>query len=342
MSAQGQGTAFPSVALTPLRLVVGWMFFSAFHRRVILEPDKLSPDVAGYVGEKFNQFMPGAIWGVGDLIGALLDRPSALLIFLWTFTIIEALVGAALLLGVASRLASWGVVGLSLGILLGAGWLGPTCLDEWQIGSMGVAGGAALLLGGAGSWSVDAWLLRKRPQIFEHVWVRWIAHPSPAVSVRWAGGWAGFALALTLLTNQIFHGGVWGTLHNDSVKPRVDVLAAELTLENHLQLTLERPVGPETYGSFLVELRVLSERGEKVWSYDAEQLSSIPAENIQNRWLVQVKPGAHSLVIPLGAQAQVRLPGALPLSPGSYQFELEDVSGAVFRSRAFPLGKVGH
>lgn len=36
-----------------LRLVVGWTYFSAFWRRLILE-NKLIPDTAGYIGEKFN------------------------------------------------------------------------------------------------------------------------------------------------------------------------------------------------------------------------------------------------------------------------------------------------
>ena len=39
-----------------LRLVVGWTYFSAFWRRVALE-NKLDPEVAGYIGEKFNHFL---------------------------------------------------------------------------------------------------------------------------------------------------------------------------------------------------------------------------------------------------------------------------------------------
>lgn len=326
----------PGIALTSLRWVVGWMFFSAFHRRVILEPDKLSPDVPGYVGEKFNQFMPGAIFGVGDLIATLLDHPTALQVFLWAFTGIEALVGLALILGLGTRLASLGVSLLSLGILLGAGWLGPTCLDEWQIGALGIAGGATLMLSGAGAWSLDAWLLRVRPQLFEKSWMQWLAHPAPLVSRFWAGAWATFAFGITLLTNQIFHGGVLGKLHNDSVKPRVDVLAASLE-EDHLVLDIERPVGPETYGAFLVGMRVLNSQGEVVRSFDAEELRRLTPQDIDNRWLVRVKTGAHSLVVPLGARAKIRLLSDRKIPSGSYRFEWEDVSGARFLSAVFEL-----
>ena len=36
-----------------LRLVVGWTYFSAFWRRVALA-NKLDPEIAGYIGEKFK------------------------------------------------------------------------------------------------------------------------------------------------------------------------------------------------------------------------------------------------------------------------------------------------
>jgi thiosulfate dehydrogenase [quinone] large subunit len=43
-----------------LRLVIGWTYFSAFWRRLILE-NKLDPETAGYIGEKFNHFLPNAL-----------------------------------------------------------------------------------------------------------------------------------------------------------------------------------------------------------------------------------------------------------------------------------------
>lgn len=322
----------PSVAMVAIRVVVGWMFFSAFHRRVVLAPQKLDPDVAGYVGEKFNTFMPGAILGVGDMIAFLLDHPSLLLGFLWVFTIIEALVGLALIFGVATRLAAFGTLALSAGILFGAGWLGPTCLDEWQIGAMGIAGGATLMLGGAGPFSVDAWLARTRPALFERRAIALAADPAPAPPRALGAAFAIGAFLVTLATNQIFHGGVFGTLHNDSVTPRVDVIAVESGEADELVITLERPVGPETYGAFIVAARVFDSEGTLVHEIDGKALSELPVEAISNRWLVEVKPGAHGLVVPLGARATVRLDVAGELPEGPYRVELEDVSGLVFSS----------
>lgn len=331
----------PSFAIVPLRIVVGWMFLSAFHRRVLLDADKLVPDAAGYIGHKFNQFMPGAILGVDTMIASLLDNPEALHVFLWTFTIIEALVGLALIVGLGTRFAALGVTLLSAGILFGAGWLGPTCLDEWQIGAMGIAGGMVLMLGGSGGWSLDSWVAKTRPKLFENRWVRWAADPNIAAPPAVAAALTVIAVFVTLATNQVFHGGLWGTLHNDSVRPKVVVLDASVESDGEIRLTLERPAGPETYGAFIVEVRVLDEHDAVVRHYDTADLAALDPEQIENRWLVQVRVGPHGLVIPLGAQATIQLPaedGAL--GSGNYQIELEDVSGVRWRG-ALAGGQLG-
>jgi hypothetical protein len=42
-----------ALIVLPIRLVVGWTFFSAFWRRVALA-DELDSNAHGYIGEKFN------------------------------------------------------------------------------------------------------------------------------------------------------------------------------------------------------------------------------------------------------------------------------------------------
>ena len=59
-----------------LRLVVGWTYFSAFWRRLVLE-NKLIPDSAGYIGEKFNHFLPNSI-GIHPVIEYLVSTPDML------------------------------------------------------------------------------------------------------------------------------------------------------------------------------------------------------------------------------------------------------------------------
>ncbi|RRN78003.1 DoxX family membrane protein, partial [Pseudoxanthomonas sp. SGD-10] len=131
-------TAYSAAGLftLSLRWVIGWTYFSAFWRRLVLD-NKLIPEEAGYIGEKFNHFLPNAL-GIKPIIEYLVSNPDALHIAMVAFTIVEAIVGLFIILGLFTRLMSVGVFFLAMGILLGSGWLGTTCLDEWQIGILGV------------------------------------------------------------------------------------------------------------------------------------------------------------------------------------------------------------
>ena len=127
-----------------LRLIVGWTYFSAFWRRLVLE-NKLIPDGTGYIGEKFNHFLPNSI-GIKPIIEYLVSTPDLLWWAMVIFTLVEGIVGLLYMLGFFTRLMSIGVFSLAFGILLGSGWLGTTCLDEWQIGILGVSAGFTIFL----------------------------------------------------------------------------------------------------------------------------------------------------------------------------------------------------
>lgn len=70
-------------------------------------------------------------------------------------TVVEALVGLALMLGFMTRLAGLVTSLLAFGILLGPDWLGTTCLDEWQVGVLGIGSGLAFVFSGGGQYSLD-------------------------------------------------------------------------------------------------------------------------------------------------------------------------------------------
>lgn len=99
-----------------LRLVVGWTYFSAFWRRLVLE-NKLIPDSAGYIGEKFNHFLPNSI-GIRPVIEYLVSTPDMLWWAMVIFTLVEGIVGLLYMLGFFTRLMSIGVFSLATGILL--------------------------------------------------------------------------------------------------------------------------------------------------------------------------------------------------------------------------------
>lgn len=318
---------------TALRWVTGWTYFSAFWRRLILE-NKLNPEEAGYIGEKFNHFLPNAL-GIKPLIEYLVTHPDSLWWSMVIFTVIEGIVGLLLMLGLLTRLMSFGVLGLALGILLGSGWLGTTCLDEWQIGVLGIAAGFTLFLSGGGTFSLDYFFAQKYKWITTTKWFRWFGSgklvwkPRTSRRIVFTGSLA--ILGITLFTNQVFHGGVYGELHNLSVKPHITISDARLQ-NGHLSFQLFRDEGADVYGSFLIGISVKDQEGNTVMQLSPDELVRGKKFSIRNRYVAKVKPGKHSLLIPLGAKATITIHDLIPVKPGQQlTLELLDISGITWR-----------
>lgn len=328
-----QTYSYAGMFTTALRWVAGWTYFSAFWRRLILE-NKLNPDEAGYIGEKFNHFLPNAL-GIKPIIEHLVSNPESLWWAMMTFTIVEGIVGLLFMLGIFTRLMSIGVFGLAFGILLGSGWLGTTCLDEWQIGVLGVASGFTIFLSGGGKYSLDAFLIRKNKSFTTTKWFRFLGSGmlplKEKVLNKTVLAGAIFIFSLTLFTNQYFHGGVYGKLHNLSVRPHVSISNAKIQNET-LSFTVFRDEGADVYGSFLIGIKLIDENGNTVFEQTQTQLSVLTSAQIKNDYVAKVKPGKHSLILPLGAKATLQFQhNALSNLKDKYTLELLDISGTKWK-----------
>jgi len=309
-----------------LRWVIGWTYFSAFWRRLILD-NKLIPEEAGYIGEKFNHFLPNAL-GIKPIIEYLVSNPDDLFYSMVAFTIIEAIVGLFLILGLFTRLMSIGVFFLATGILLGSGWLGTTCLDEWQIGVLGIAGGFTIFLTGSGKYSLDNFLISKGVNFTQKKWFNFLG--SGILPIKNLNRViliiSTVIFGLTLYTNQYFHNGVWGKLHNKSVKPKVEI--SNLYIENSkINLRLFRVEGADVYGSFLIGIQFLDSDKNVVKELNQSDLSRFPSENIFNHYVSKIKPGTHSLILPLGAKADISIELTETEKKKIKRVKLIDISG---------------
>ena len=319
-----------------LRLVVGWTYFSAFWRRTILA-DKLDPEVAGYIGEKFNAFLPNAL-GIKPIILHMVENPDILWINMVIFTIIEGIVGLFILFGLFTRIMSIGVFSLAMGILLGSGWIGTTCLDEWQIGVLGIVIGFVLFLTGRGKYSMDNYLITRNVAFTKKKWFRWLGSGSLPIKesivpkVVLIGSL--FIFGMTLMTNQIFHGGLWGTLHNKSVKPKLEITEGKI-YNNTLSFDVFRTEGVDVYGSWVINIELLDNQNKTMLSYTQQELASLKNENISNLYVAKIKPGKHSLIVPLGAKAKLNLKSETlsTLPKGTYTLKITDISGAFWKHK---------
>lgn len=309
------------------RWVIGWTYFSAFWRRLILD-NKLIPEEAGYIGEKFNHFLPNAL-GIKPIIEYLVSNPEALQISMISFTIVEAIVGLFIILGLFTRLMSIGVFLLAMGILLGSGWLGTTCLDEWQIGILGVAGGFTLFLTGSGFYSLDNYLIKKKLYFTRKKWFSFLGSGEiPVLNLKpFVFVVSILIFGLTLYTNQYFHGGVFGKLHNKSVKPKVKISNIQY-VDSKLTFQIFRVEGADVYGSFLIGVQILNDKNKVVKSINQKELAQFPKDKIHNHYVSKIKPGKHSLIIPLGAKADMTIDLTDIKINENYTLKLIDISGA--------------
>jgi thiosulfate dehydrogenase [quinone] large subunit len=323
-----QPTDMAGLYTLSIRLVIGWTYFSAFWRRLILE-NKLIPDEAGYIGEKFNHFLPNAL-GIKPIIEYLVTHPDALQTSMVSFTIIEAIVGLFIILGLFTRLMAAGVFALAMGILLGSGWIGTTCLDEWQIGVLGIACGFTLFLTGSGTYSLDQYFKNKKYGFTQKKWFQWLGSGAFPLknSKRFVLVGSLLIFGLTLYTNQYFHGGVFGTLHNKSVKPKVEISNIKIN-QSQVKFEVYRTEGVDVYGSFLIGIDLLNEKGEVIQSMNGAELSKFSKEKIHNHYVAKVKPGKHSLIIPLGSKADLMIDLKNSSSAEKISLiKLTDISGA--------------
>ena len=316
-----------------LRLIVGWTYFSAFWRRLVLE-NKLIPDATGYIGEKFNHFLPNSI-GIKPIIEYLVSTPDLLWWAMVIFTLVEGIVGLLYMLGFFTRLMSIGVFSLAFGILLGSGWLGTTCLDEWQIGILGVSAGFTIFLSGGGKYSLDYLLL---PKLSKNKWLVWLTSGELPLSIKQfskvAISGAVLLFILTLYTNQVFHNGIWGPLHNKSVKPELEISNAKIQ-EDILTFKVYRIEGADVYGSFLIGITLKDETGKTILQKNGEELARFPLTRIKNDYVAKVAPGKHSLIIPLGSKATltIRSDVFMDLPKSDYELILTDISGITWKEK---------
>lgn len=318
-----------------LRLVVGWTYFSAFWRRLIID-NKLIQDEAGYIGEKFNHFLPNAL-GIKPMIEYLVSNPESLWWAMVLFTIIEAIVGLFIMLGLFTRLMSLGVLGLATGILLGSGWLGTTCLDEWQIGILGMATGFAIFFTGGGKYSLDNYF-QEKGLLKRFKYSSWVMSGplsfSNKVMKRVLLSGTFIIFFMTLFTNQHFHNGVWGKLHNKSVKPVVEISDTKLD-DGKLSFTVFRVEGADVYGSFLIGIQLKDQDGNLIIDKEGNDLAQFSKSNIDNSYVAKVAPGKHSLIIPLGSKATLTLEdeNLQNIPQGTYELTLVDISGITWTQK---------
>lgn len=313
----------------PIRFCLAWIFFSAAWRRVVLAPGKLEIGPK-WVGHKINHFYPNALL-VKDALEYMITNPNFMWGMLIVFTLTEAAVGIGMALGLLTRISALVTAVLSFAMLLSAGWLGATCLDEWQIGVLCTMAAMVLCFIGPGEFSLDHLIGKKFPW-WTSGWRSWLTD-GPVLNEKAGKGLVYFGTAFVVIsmlaTNQAFVGGVWGKLFNPSAKPHV-VVSDVAVSGNDITMTVFRDQGPDTYGANVTEATVVDASGKPIASLYGKELAKAMKKakesgQIKNFYVNNVTPGPDGISIPLGGKAKITLDFGKQLT-GAKEVILRDVS----------------
>ena len=323
-----------------VRLVQGWVYWAGASRRLIYSSGKLDPGSSGYMAHKMNETIPGAIFGTGDALSALMHHPTLLYVTIIAFTLVEVVVGLGLIFGFMTRFLGLISVGLALFLMLTFGWLGSTCVDEWTMASNSFAMGLGIMLAGGGRWwSLDHWVAKKYPKLANRAWFPWLfSGPLPVVNVtRWAKIFGILAIVFTVGFYDYLRGAVYSPLSARTNPKHHHIALSKPTLSASGDLTLSAYVdaGSDTQGAYVIQVSVTDERGQVVTAWDGKMLSELPKTNFSNEYLYSVfKPTKYGFIGVVGARATISLPhqGNLNLRPGAYQAVLLGIDGKQWKT----------
>ena len=335
-----------ALALLAVRFVQGWIYWGGGSRRFIYAPSKLDPHAHSWMANKFQTAMPGAILGMGHVVDYLLHHFALLYAGVIVFSAVELIFGLFLLAGFMTRLSALVTIGLSFVLMLLFGWQGATCIDEWTMASANFGMGVALWLAGAGALSLDAWLLRRHPQLATTRWFQWFGSaPWDAVRLRKWSLISGVATVLfVVLSYNYYRGSVLTPFHGGPVSPaahHISLSAGRLNADGSVRFTAYLDAGTPAAPANVVRADLLGPGDAPVEHWDGAALAALPPSAFVNEYAYnQFGPGYAGITAKVGARATITLPPAQPglqLPAGRYRLVLHSVNGRPF-ALALALG----
>ena len=337
------GWRLTGIVLLSARFVQGWIYWGGGSRRFIYSPSKLDPNAPQWMANKFQTAMPGALLGMDHLVDYLLHHFYLLYAGVIVFSAVELFFGLFLIAGFLTRLSALITMGLSFVLMLLFGWQGATCIDEWTMAACNFGIGATLLLGGAGAYSIDSWLIRNRPATASKPWFSWLASgPLPEKTVVALGkGLLAITVLFVVLTYNYYRGSVLTPFHKGPVSPS----------KHHVSLTNGRVLanGSISFHAYLdggtsdvpahiarVELRDADGKVVEVWN--GPQLAALGKSAFVNDYPYnQFRAGFDSIQAAVGSKATITLPAAQPnlqLGAAGYSIEATTIDAKSFKTAA--------
>lgn len=339
-----RGWRIAAIALLAVRFVQGWIYWGGGTRRFIYGPQKL--DVHGHwMAYKFQTAMPGALLGTNHLVAFLLNHFTLLYAGVIIFSAVEMIAGFMLIAGLWTRLAAVATIGLSTVLLLLFGWQGATCIDEWTMAASNFGMGVALFLAGSGAYSIDNWLLARKPSRANSTLFRWFGGSLPLplsdeAFKKLALGLFLIVLAFVVGSYSYYRGSVITPFHGGPVSPAKhhwQIKDAQLSADGGVRFHAYVDAGVAAEPSNALVIRLLEAKSGKVAEqWLGKDLAQLPKSAFHNDFpYQQLHAGKFGIVGPVGASATISLPGSInsgvTLAPGNYLLEITSVNNHVWK-----------
>lgn len=328
-------------ALLAVRFVQGWIFWGGGSRRLIYAPSKLDPAAPEWMANKLQSAMPGALLGMDRCVDFMLHHFVLLYASVIIFSAAELIFGLFLIVGFLTRLSALATVIISVILMLLFGWQGATCMDEWTMAAGNFAMGVTLFIAGSAAYSVDSWLLRRRPALGLEPWFRWCGSGPWNAGHSKRRGVAGFILTLffVVLTYNHYRGAVFTSFHEAPVSPsehHFRLSDGVLTDAGAVRITAYLDGGTPEAPATIVRIELTGSDGQVVEAWDGSVLAALPKAAYINDYLYnQFRSGFSGITANMGARALVVLPPVrndIALTGEGYTLTVYNVDGRRFRA----------
>lgn len=323
--------------ILPIRFVQGFIFWAGGSRRFIYAPQKLDPHAPTWLANKLQSAMPGALFGLDEVIAYLLNHFVLLYSALIIFSLIELVSGTALLIGFFTRTAAFITVLLSITMMLIFGWEGATCLDEWTMAACTFAIGLTLVLSGASIYSVDHHLIKRDDQLTKKTWFKTLA--SGPINFSKLNYIAIVLLILSIIficgTYNYYRGAIFSRYHTGPVSATTFHLKLDngyVTTNGEVIFTMYVDAGTSAVPNYIVRINLVNAVSQEVvGTWSSEALSNLPLSNIKNKFdYNRISVGRFGLIAPVGAKALIILPANIKenlLPDTNYYLQVVTVDG---------------
>lgn len=333
------GWRLAAVALLAVRFVQGWIYWGGGSRRFIYAPSKLDPHASNWMANKFQSAMPGALLGMDRIVDYMLHHFALLYAGVILFSAAELIFGLFLIVGFLTRLSALVTIGFSIVLMLLFGWQGATCIDEWTMAASNCAMGVTLFVAGSSAYSVDSWMMRRKPALVTNGWFQWCG--SGAWSARRISRFGLIGAVLTglfvVLTYNHYRGSVLSPFHGGPVSPskhHVSLSAGSVGADGAVRVTAYLDAGTSEEPANIVRVELLDAQSRLVEVWDGEALAALPPAAFINDYAYnKFGPGYAGITAAMGARAVIQLPPtqpALRLGDGTFNLVMHSVDGHIY------------